>query len=185
MATIEALAGIAEDHDGVIPAAAARRAGIPAATLVKLANRGGLERVGRGVYRFPLFPQSRAPNAELYEALAFMAAGNGPKAVLSNETALQLRGVSDAMPAVIHLTIPPGVRLRRNVPKSYRLHRSTLAAEEIEYVEGLPTTTIQRTIKDVIIGGRRDLALAAIQDATSKGYLTRSEAAKLRRQAAD
>jgi predicted transcriptional regulator of viral defense system len=180
MGVLETLASIAEEHDGVVPAAAAHHAGIAWSALVKLTARGRLERLSRGVYRFPLYPTSRASHAQLHEALAFLSAGNGPTAVVSHETALQLRHLSDGLPAFIHLTIPPDVRLRRFLPKLYRIHRALLEAEEAEIIEGLHVTTLQRTILDVAAFGRSDLALSAIRDAVAQGYLTAADARKLR-----
>jgi predicted transcriptional regulator of viral defense system len=182
VSTLETLAHIAEEHDGVIPAAAARGAGISGVTLVKYAKHGHLERVSRGVYRLPIFPASLARHADLHEALAFFRSGNGPESVLSHETALQLRGLTDVSPALIHVTIPKSVRLRRAVPKRYRVHHSDIDAAAIEHVEGLAVTSVSRTIADIAATGRIDIAQAALRDAAQEGYIERRAARILQKE---
>lgn len=179
---LDTLAEIAEEHDGVIPASEARALGISSAALVKLASRGRLERLGRGVYRLPLFPSRFATNAELHEALARVAAGKGPAGVISHESALHVWEISDASPASIHITVPPGVRLRRTLPGTYKIHRAVLSDEDIALHEGVRVTSLVRTIRDMIKYDRRDLALSAIDDALRRGHLSPKVARQLRRE---
>lgn len=178
---LDSLALIAEDHDGVIPAAAARRAGISANTLVKLAARGRLERVARGVYKLPTFPQSRARYTQFHEALALLSAGKGPRAAISHESALEVWGLSDASPAKVHATIQVTVRLRREVPPWLQVHRAHLPDSDIEQSGGLVVTSVERTISDVIESGRNDLAIQATRDAVASGLLTKARANRLAR----
>ena len=65
---------------------------------------------------------------------------------LSHETALVLYGISDANPGAIHLTVPVGARRRREAPKAVQVQRADLAPAEITVLEGLPVTTIGRTV---------------------------------------
>ena len=176
---LETLALIAEDHDGVIPAAAARRAGISANTLVKLATRGRLQRVARGVYKLPIYPQSRARYAQFHEALALLSASKGPRAAISHESALEVWGLSDASSTKVHATIPPTVRLRRDVPPWMKVHRADLLDDEVEQSHGLLVTSVERTISDMIEIGRHDLGLQAVRDALASGILTKARANRL------
>lgn len=176
---LDTLALIAEDHDGVIPAAAARNAGISANTLVKLASRGRLERVARGVYRLPTFPQSRAKYAQFHEALALLAASKGPRAAISHESALEMWHLSDASSAKVHTTISEGVRLRRNVPQWMKVHRGDLPDGDVEELEGVRVTSVERTILDMIQLGRNDIALQATRDAVASGVLGKAHAHRL------
>ncbi|MBV8370481.1 MAG: type IV toxin-antitoxin system AbiEi family antitoxin domain-containing protein [Candidatus Eremiobacteraeota bacterium] len=180
--TLETLALVAEDHHGVIPAAAARAAGVSAATLVKLAARGRLERVARGVYRLPTFPHSLARHAQLHEALAFLTAGQGPRAAISHESALEVWGLSDASSAQVHVTIPATVRLRRDVPRWIKLHKAPLPERDIDESHGLRLTSVERTISDVLQSGRHDLALRAANDAVRSGALTKRRSRNLMRE---
>ncbi len=173
---------VAEDHDGIISASAARDAGIPANTLVRLAERGTLERVARGVYRLPMFPAAASKHAEFQAAVAWAGANNGPAAAISHESALSLFGISDALPGRIHLTIDPKSRVRRTIPKLYVVHREPLSPSDCASYEGVPVTTVERTIRDVARAGRNDLALAAIADGKRLGFINRSREAALRRE---
>ena len=107
----------------------------------------------------------------------------GPDTVaLSHETALAVFGISDANPAAIHLTIPKSARLRRETAKSVVVHRDELADDEVTVMEGLPVTSIARTISDLLrTGGRLDLIGQAITDARREGFIPANEAQRLRR----
>lgn len=171
---------VAEEHGGIVSAADAREAGISGNTLVRLAERGTLLRVARGVYRLPMFPAAASKHAELQAAVAWARANNGPQSAISHESALALYGISDVLPSRIHLTIDPKSRLRRAVPKLYVVHREPLAKSDHGVYEAIPTTTVARTIVDIARSGRHDLALAAIGDGRRLGFIKRAEEIVLR-----
>lgn len=173
---------IAEDNDGLIPTAAARAAGINPNTLVKMASRGRIQRVFRGVYRLPGYPALAAKFADYRSALAWAKASNGPKATISHESALALFGISDALPSRMHITIPENSRFRhRPIPSRINVHKADLAPSEITLSNGIPVTTVDRTIEDVIQTGRIDLASAALEQAIKEGYLTKKVVSRLRK----
>ena len=148
---------------------------------MRLAQRGRLERTARGVYRIPYIPLNRF--SQYREAVLWAKAHRGPVNVaLSHETALVAYGISDANPAAIHLTVPKAARLRRASPKAITIHRADLKPEDITIVEGLPLTTIARTVADLLeSGGRADLVKQAIADARREGFIPSAEAQRLRR----
>ncbi|MBL8233366.1 MAG: type IV toxin-antitoxin system AbiEi family antitoxin domain-containing protein [Bryobacterales bacterium] len=172
---------LAEDHEGLFTSEQARNAGFADSVLARLAGRGRLERAARGVYRIPYIPLNRF--SQCREAVLWAQAHRGPMRVaLSFETALAVFGISDANPSRIHLTLPAGVRLRRQTPKAVQLHRADLAAGEITMVEGLPVTSVSRTVADLLAsGGRMDLVKQAISDARREGFISSAEAQRLRR----
>lgn len=175
------LAALAEENDGLVTAEQARAEGFTDSVLARLVQRRRIERIARGVYRVPYF--SPGPFSQYREAVLWAKANRGPDPVaLSHETALAVYGISDANPAAIHLTIPRETRLRRKTPKGLVVHHSDLSADDISIQEGLPTTTIERTIADLLqSGGRTDLLKQAVSDARREGYITDAEAARLRR----
>jgi hypothetical protein len=145
------------------------------------------------------------------EAVVWAQAHQGPNTVaLSHETALAVCGISDANPAAIHLTIPKSARLRRESPKSVMVHRDdlpsakdrsgdppstpvTLASgpfcavllesQDVTVIEGLPVTSIARTIADLLdAGGRLDLSGQAITEARREGYISAAASQRLRRE---
>ena len=175
------LARLAEEHDGLFTSRQARRAGIADSVLSRLNQRGRIERMTRGVYRIPYVPLNRL--SQYREAVLWAKAQRGPKAVaLSHETALMAYGISDANPPFIHLTVPRTARLRRKKAKAIVLHRRDIKLSEITSLEGLPVTTIGRTVTDLLeSGGRIDLTRQAIRDAQRQGYINGVEAQTLRR----
>lgn len=171
---------LAEEHDGVLTSGQARKTGITDSVLARLAQRGRLERMARGVYRVPYFPHNRF--SQYREAVLWAKAHRGPlDLALSHETALAAYGISDANPAAIHLTVPRAARLRRKTPKAIVLHRAVLGPDEVTVFEGLPLTSIARTVSDLLAAGARiDLAKQAISGARREGFIGKTEAQRLR-----
>jgi len=179
---IDDLLPLAEQNDGLFTADQARALGITDSVLARLTQRGKLERVARGVYRIPYFPAD--PLSQYREAVLWARASHGPERVaLSHETALAVYGISDVNPARVHLTVPKHARLRRQKPKSIVIHRGDLPLTDVTTHEGLPVTTVARSVMDVIATtGRLSLARQAIKDARKEGYITASELQRLTRQ---
>lgn len=181
---MDQLIAIAEENDGLLTSKQARKAGILDSVLVRLAQRGRLERAARGVYRIAHFPQSKF--SQCREALMWAEANHGPEepdVALSHETALALYGFSDANPALINITVPKTARLRRERPKWIAIHRGDLGPFDVTLHEGLTVTTVAKTITDVLNqSGGIDLARQAVADARRTGYISDSEAARLKRQ---
>lgn len=178
---MDELIAIAEDNDGLVTSKQARDAGIFDSVLVRLAQRGRLERTARGVYRITHYPQSKF--SQYKEALLWAEASQGPKlAALSHETAFVIYGISDANPAQVHITVPKSTRLRRAGPAWIAVHRNDLPPTDITIHEGLSITTIERTVEDVLrLTGRADLVREAIRDARRAGLIDVAESAKLKR----
>ena len=176
------LVAIAEENDGLLTSKQAREAGILDSVLVRLAQRGRLERTSRGVYRIGHYPQDRL--SQYREAVLWAGASQGPENVaLSHETALAVYGISDVNPSMVHITVPKAARLRREQPKWIAIHRADLVLDDVVIHEGLPLTSIAKTISDILVFTRRtDLAQQAIADARKEGYISKSEADRLKRQ---
>lgn len=175
------LVTLAEEHDGLFTSEQARDSGFTDSVLSRLAQRGRIERTARGVYRIPYVPINRF--SQYREAILWAQAHRGPHMVaLSYETALAVYGISDANPSAIHVTVPRLARLRRESPKSVVIHHDDLSSQEITVIEGLPVTSIARTITDLLhSGGRLDLISQAITDARREGYISAAETQRIRR----
>ncbi len=174
------LTTLSDGHDGLFTSEQARRAGFADSVLVRLAQRGRLERMARGVYRIPFVPLNRF--SQYREAVFWAKAHRGPTNVaLSHETALAVFGISDANPASIHLTVPAAARLRRVCPPALDIHHADLTGAETTVVEGVPVTTVARTVEDLLkSGGRVDLVRQAITGARKEGFISNAEAHRLR-----
>lgn len=181
---MDELIAIAEENDGLLTSKQARNAGILDSVLVRLAQRGRLERTARGVYRIAHFPQSKF--SQYREALLWAEANHGPEepnVALSHETALALYGISDVNPQLVHITVPRAVRLRRERPNWIAVHHGDFHPLDVTMHEGLAVTTVARTILDVLdTTGRIDLVRQAVADAKRTGFIRDAEATRLKRQ---
>ncbi|MEO8338022.1 MAG: type IV toxin-antitoxin system AbiEi family antitoxin domain-containing protein [bacterium] len=170
---------IAESQLGYFTAAQARAAGVHQVRLIQLHQSGDIERVSRGVYRlvrFPLSPLGQYMEAALWPQVRRPDA-NG---VISHASALALHELSEVSPAKVHITLPPGLRIRRTVPPHLALHVDSLSPDDVQIVEGVPVTTPVRTIRDVHaaqVGPA--LVRRAIADGRRTGRLTHAEAERL------
>jgi predicted transcriptional regulator of viral defense system len=168
---------LAADQHGYFTVAQAREGGVSRMALVMMARRGTVERVSHGVYRLAQFPVSTV--GQYLEATLWP--GGGVQGVISHETALSLYEVSDVSPARIHVTVPRAFRTHRMVPAHLVLHRADLDELDTDVIEGIPVTTLERTVRDCAsahlgAGLLRD----AIADGRRLGLLSRSAAQKLR-----
>lgn len=179
---LEELLPLAEQNDGLVTASEARAMGITDSVLARLTQRGKLERVARGVYRIPYFPADRL--SQYREAVLWARASRGPEQVaLSHETALGVYGISDVNPSQVHLTVPKDARLRRRKPKWIAIHRGNLPPRDLTTHEGLPVTTVAKSVLDVMEAtGRMEVARQAIKDARREGYISATELNRLTRQ---
>lgn len=180
---MDELVAIAEDNDGLLTSKQARNAGILDSVLVRLTQRGRLERAARGVYRIAHYPQSKF--SQYREAILWAEASQGPEnpdVALSHETAFAIYGISDANPPIVHITVPKAARLRRVRPKWIAIHRDDLGPLDVTLYEGLPVTSIAKTVADVLnTTGRIELTRQAVADAKRAGYINNSEATRLKR----
>lgn len=170
---------IAEQQAGYFTAGQAEAAGMDRSTLRHHARLGGrYERVQRGLYRLRHFPSS--PHEHVVAAwLPLRSSG----AVVSHESALELHGLADVIPAAVHVSVPRakrGVRPRPGV----RIHtlEFPLAEDEVRTVDGIPVTSPERTIVDALDSGSSPEQVAlAMRQALDRGLTTRrrlTEAAK-------
>jgi predicted transcriptional regulator of viral defense system len=178
---IDELLPFAEENEGLVTAAQARSLGIKDSVLARLTQRGKLQRVARGVYRIPYFPSDRL--GQYRAAILWARADSGPKKIaLSHETALAVYGISDANPSRVQITVPKSARLRRRRPKWVEIHRADLRASDIVNREGLPVTTIEKAISQLLEEtGRVGLARGALKDARKQGYISAEKASALTR----
>ena len=146
-----AISGIAARSEGRITTAQLRDLGLSQNQIDYRARVGRLHRVARGVYAVGHLCESR--RARWLTAVLRV----GPEAVLSDRAAAahwQLRAYAGA----IDVSYP-----RRHRPVAgIRLHRRRLPADEVTIHEGIPVTTVPRTLFDlaaILSPGRLELAI--------------------------
>jgi predicted transcriptional regulator of viral defense system len=173
------LAELANEQYGFVTPEDARGRDIDPINLVRMFERGHLERRATGLYRMRLTPPS--PLDAYMEAVLWP--GRGVRGVLSHEAALDLYALSDVNPAKIDITLPRAYRIRRKVPATYRIHHEDLAERDVTSFEGIPIVTPPRAIRQAHkthLGPA--LVAQAIDNGERNGRLTRREANELRRE---
>lgn len=170
-----ALLDVANGQYGYVTADDARALEIDPTVLRVMHHRGTLNRLSRGLYRFPIVPSTALD--QYMEATLWP----GTAVVLSHETALDLHDLCDVNPARIHLTVPADYRLRRDLPAAYELHPRSLDTADVTRYEGIAIVTVRRAILDGIetgLGGH--LIEQAIVNAERRGLLQPDDLAALR-----
>ena len=158
---------IAEGQAGYFTTAQAVAAGVDRRRLSYYARVGYTQRIRRGVYRLAQFPHSR------HEDLFVAWLRTGPDSVISHDSALLLYELSDVLPEEIHVTVPP-TRSRRH--PGLRLHTNQIGPQDITKREGLPVTTVPRTIADVALSGLSDeFVVQAAREAVAAGLTSPAE----------
>lgn len=156
------LAEVSESQWGMITSAQAAARGVSHMNLTRLAESGDLARVSRGVYRDAGAPSDeyealRAawlasdPVKLAYERVAEIPAG----VVVSGESAAKLHGIGDLRAMRSEFTTP----VRKQTQRSEVHYRTrVLGGRDVTMREGLPVTTIERTIAD-LVEDRNDLSI--------------------------
>lgn len=148
MTARQVLWDVAAEQHGFVTARDAADLDISLPTLRRVVERGQLERVAHGVYRFPDFPADRYDSY----ALAALWTGN-PDACLSHDTALELYDVCDINPTKIHVTVPAGKRIRRTGGSVYIIHYEDLAPEDIGWLQEIRATKFIPTLRQCVAAG--------------------------------
>jgi predicted transcriptional regulator of viral defense system len=151
----------AESQAGYFAAHQARESGFTWERLSSNVKSGRFIRVRRGIYRLTQFPGSD------FEDLFVAWLRTGPDSVISHESALALYDLSDVLPSEIHVIVPRTSSRRR---PDIRQHTHRLDAGEVTTREGLPVTTVPRTLADVAASGlAEEQVRLAIREAIERG----------------
>ena len=130
---------------------------------------GRIERVRRSIYRVVHLPH--AEDEQLVELWLW----SGREGLFSHDTALAMHGLSDALPASVHLTVPESWRRRRlRVPDELVLHYG--AAEPEAWSGPVPLTSAARTVRECRTDGMEpDLVEQAIHEGLERGLFAEDE----------
>jgi predicted transcriptional regulator of viral defense system len=136
-----AIARTARRQHGVVSLAQFQACGLGASAVRNRVRAGRLRRIHQGVYAVGSF--------ELSVAARYMAAvlACGPGAVLSHRSAADLHGLRRSDRSTVDVTVPgrsgrsrPGIQVHRPV---------AFEATDVTRVDGIPCTTVARTLVDV------------------------------------
>jgi predicted transcriptional regulator of viral defense system len=161
----------AAGQSGYVTTKQAAEAGYSTHLLRKHIHAGRVARAQRGIYRLVHFPVGE------HEELVTVWLWSEQAGVFSHETALALHGLSDVLPAHVHLTLPEAWRSRRlRVPPGVVLHHADVPPEARAWFGPVPTTNVPRTLCDCATSGLSPEPLRqAAQQALRRGLVTRSE----------
>lgn len=161
---------IAAAQEGLFTTQQAAEAGYSPQLLVHHVRAGRVLRVRRGVYRLVHFP------AGAHEELVATWLWSERAGVLSHLTALSLLGLSDVLPAQVHITLPRKWRSRRlRVPAGVVPHYADLPEADRTWFGAVPVTTPRRTLNDCARTGLSpDLLRHAAQQALRRGLVKKA-----------
>ena len=160
---------IAAAQQGHFTTAQAAEAGYYPALLAKYLHSGRIVRVRHGIYRIVHFPAGDR------EELVVVWLWTGRVGVFSHETALGLHGLSDVLPARIHVSVPVSWASRRlRVPEGVDLHYDDVAPSEATWVGAVRVTAVARTLTDCARAALPpELVGQGLEEASERGLVDR------------
>jgi len=160
----------------MVTTAQARVHGIARANLAHRVRTGALERTDHyGVYRIAAAPSSPMDDLRAAwlstnpEVLApTRTAVLQPDAVVASAAAAMVHGIGDVYPAPYKMIVPGR---RQNATGSVAYSWRALNPRDIEVVDGLPVTSRERTVVDLLVDeGDVSIAADALRHALRDGY---------------
>jgi len=159
------------DQYGYITTRDAEDLGVPAVELRKLRQRGGIEHIAHGLYRFDDIPHTHRD--QFMEAVLRV----GPEAFLADDAVLALHDLALVNPRRIRVATPK--RARRHFPEFLQVERRDLAPGERTVYEGIPSTTVAQALLDCRGRIMNDRLVDAAREAARTGLLRKSEAKRV------
>jgi predicted transcriptional regulator of viral defense system/very-short-patch-repair endonuclease len=132
------LAERAQQQHGVVSTHQLAEFGYAKATIAEAVRQGRLHRLHRGVYAV-------GHRALAWEGYCMAAVLARPGSVASHKTAAWIWELRRWRPETIHLTAPTRQRLKRD----FVVHFARLAPEDGAVVDGIPVTSVARTVLDL------------------------------------
>jgi len=170
------IADIAASQWGMVTTAQARVHGVARANLTHRVRTGELERTDHyGVYRLAAAPSSPLDDlraAWLSTNPAVLAtertAAVRPDAVIASAAAAMVHGIGDVYPAPYRMIVPGR---RQGAKGAIAYSWRALDPRDVEIVDGLPVTTRERTVVDLLVDeGDVSIVADALRDAFRGEY---------------
>lgn len=154
---------LAASQGGYFTTAQAEALGVSRRALAYRVETEDLVRIEYGIYRLAHYP------SQPFEDVIVACLWAGEDGAASHETALAIYGLADAMPAQIHITVPRPFRGQR---RGVVAHHAPLQENECTVRDGVPVTTVERTLADVARTSEAMTVAAAAQQALSRGLIS-------------
>lgn len=162
----------AVDNHYLVSTDDARELGIPPVELAKLAKRGKLEHIGRGLYRLSRY----VPSDE--DSYAVSVALLGSDAYLYGESVIALLGLAPTNPDRVWVASPKRVRLA-HPPEGLRIVGGEAGYAPVRY-NGVPCQRARDAIVACSETMMPDRLEQAVRTALEQGYITPREHHELR-----
>ena len=150
---------IAEDQYGYVTTGDAAELGVPTVEVGKLAHRGVLEHVSRGLYRFA---DIRHTDRDAFMEAVLWA---GPDAMLTDDAVLALLELGLVNPAAIRVATTKRVRKTQPRADIEIVPRDVVTADRTQYF-GIPATKVARALLDA----RTRVMPTRLRDAAAEAY---------------
>ncbi len=164
---------LAAENYGYVTTEDAAGLGVPAVELRKLASRGALRHVRRGVYRFA---DARRTERDAYAEAVVRV---GPDAYLIGDAVLGLLGLAMVEPKRIKVGVPRRTRHKR--PGFVDIVQRDVPPELLTTYKGIRATTVAQALMDSRATVMKERLLDALTQAKRDGLIHADEAARLRR----
>lgn len=163
---------LASEQSGYFTSAQARDCGFSWALLSYHSKAGRFIRMTRGLYRLREYPTS--PREEV--VVSWLASGSDVT-VVSHESALEILGLSEVVPQVVHLTAPRAKRYALALP-GVAVHTTTrpFGVADVVVRDGIKVSAPVRAIVDAADAGTApDQIKAAVSQAIERGVATEAQ----------
>lgn len=148
---LESLELLGSSQWGLVTTTQASEAGVSKMRLSRLADQGTVQRLRHGVYALPSADTGPLQGLRAaWLATGSQPAGNQPLAVVSGESAAAVHGLGDVLPSKYEFTT--AVR-RQTTQPDIRYRKRDLSDGEVTRVNGVPVTTVARTVHDLATSG--------------------------------
>lgn len=167
-----ALYALAAEHHGYVTTEMANAVGVPSVEVRKLAARGGMSNVARGLYRVDgIDGGERAPYAEAVLRV-------GEDAHLVGDSVLALHDLALVNPS--RIKVGTSRRVRRDVPASVQVVHARVDPADLTEYDNIPSVTVARAIRDSIGSVMPERLTEALDRAVDEGLVRRRDASPLR-----
>lgn len=129
------------DRYGYVTTEDAAALDIPPVELAKLARRGTMENIARGVYRFPDLP--RTSRGMFMEAVLWV----GRDSALSHDAVLALHELAFVNPRTVRVVTPYRVR-KTHLRADITIVRDRVPPNDLTTYFAIPSTTVARALTD-------------------------------------
>lgn len=170
--TDTAIRTIAADQHWVVSAGQAHGTGLSYDEIARRCRAGTWQRLYRGVYLLDpdLYSGGQLPRLTRVAAGVLAA---GPRAVASHHSAAELLGLPTFGDERIHVSVPGDAA--RHQQDDLVVHQMRVPPSEHLHLDGIPCTSVLRTLADTVCTSPRFEAVAVVDSALNQSMLTDGE----------